>query len=162
MALVRSKVTEAEPVCLVVDCIDMDVRLEVERIAVPRTERPSLRAQAASYRRSKELGQKSKDLDKGSRAQIEDVQGRELSVHKTPMTQPESSSSYLSKKNREQGVEEGDSTKKEIREESGSEDEDDDNDGNEEGETEEEKKKKKKGEQIVGYTRASGRRKRTT
>ncbi|KAK9121586.1 hypothetical protein Syun_019203 [Stephania yunnanensis] len=111
MTLVRSKVTEAEPVCLVIGLIVLiwNVRLGMVRIkttrsgensSAPNSERPSRRAQTASYRKSKYLGRKSKDLDEGSRAQAKDVQGRELSVYKTPTTQPESSSSDSSEEDR--------------------------------------------------------------
>ncbi|KAK9159089.1 hypothetical protein Scep_005663 [Stephania cephalantha] len=156
MALARSKVTEAEPVCMT----RTKTTRSGENSNAPNSERPSRRAQTTSYRKYKELGRKSKDLDEGSRAQVEDVQGRELSVHKTPTTQPESSSSDSSEEDREQGVEEEDSTEKEIREVSGSEDGDDDSDGDGEGKVK--RKKKKKGERRGGYTRTSGQRKNTT
>ncbi|KAK9132583.1 hypothetical protein Scep_012111 [Stephania cephalantha] len=53
----------------------------------PKGNRPGRRAQTVSYRKSKELGRKANDVDEGSGASTSDVQGRELSFHKTLMPQ---------------------------------------------------------------------------
>ncbi|KAK9114463.1 hypothetical protein Syun_021260 [Stephania yunnanensis] len=79
-------------------------------------DRPGRRSQTTSYKNQKELGLKADDLNEGSAAHASHVQGRELSVYKTLVSQVESSSLDSNEKDREQGVEVKDSTEQESEE----------------------------------------------